>query len=628
MSILRLNYITQSFCSDVDIQAQLTMNQSRAEEITMREDYGSLNLPHHDEGFGDLEFNEDAPELLRDDPHSGAFGSSAFDHPGVDRTKDHTLADDGFGAALGNGEDMMAGGLFEGGLFDDPAMPPDHQEPPPELPSTSAAADPDAMHLDSDADDDFGGPPSVGGASSFGGPPSPMQTEEPPSVAGVGGVEENEDNSLFNQIGKRDEVVEPPPPQPNEEESFALAPIETPAVRGVRGGGKRKRKLIVDEVKNISGEEMKAQLSDTSDIVTTLDLAPPTKRLMHWKETGGVEKLFALPGRNIPSRVIARNYQAHLTSRPAENEEFQMVNNENMDPLPGFEGPPILPPQTPAPQSPKTPATKGRKGAGRKRKAAEPLEELRQNNEGEMPTLPMEGDIIPPEITSNEVDNEQQAQGDIGAVNLEGDLSGATIDASGLMAPPSNLNVAGMYSPGGNRSEIGPPATPKMPPPSVQSVDHQNLDNINMAMMENMGYDASTDPQPSIDPSLILGGDAAASNSVLPQTPWGGHDDYDFPASVGAAEEQASDETYEQFEERVLNKRAAQMFHIIKSKMEVDSSIHFSSMCTSRNNRKQVAQKFYTMLVLKKAQAVELIQNSPYDDIIVTKGNKFLTASL
>lgn len=60
----------------------------------------------------------------------------------------------------------------------------------------------------------------------------------------------------------------------------------------------------MDEVKNISGEEMKAQLSDTSDIVTTLDLAPPTKRLMHWKETGGVEKLFALPGRPIPARVL------------------------------------------------------------------------------------------------------------------------------------------------------------------------------------------------------------------------------------------------------------------------------------------------------------------------------------
>ena len=67
---------------------------------------------------------------------------------------------------------------------------------------------------------------------------------------------------------------------------------------------KRKRKLIVDETKNISGEEMKSQLSDTTDIVTTLDLAPPTKRLMHWKETGGVEKLFALPGRSLPARCL------------------------------------------------------------------------------------------------------------------------------------------------------------------------------------------------------------------------------------------------------------------------------------------------------------------------------------
>lgn len=530
-----------NFCSDVDIQAQLTMNQSRAEEITMREDYGSLNLPHHDEGFGDLEFNEDAPELLRDDPHSGAFGASGFDHPGVDRTKDHTLADDGFGNPLGNGEDMMAGGLFEGGLFDDPAMPPDQPEPPPEMPSTSAGVGDDPMHLDSDGDDDFGGPPSVGGNSSIGGPPSPMGTDVGGPPSNLGGVlnEDNDENSLFNQIGKnQEEVMEPPPPPINEEESFALAPIETPSVRGVRGGGKRKRKLIVDEVKNISGEEMKAQLSDTSDIVTSLDLAPPTKRLMHWKETGGVEKLFALPGRNIPSRVIARNYQAHLTSRPAENEEFQMVNNENMDPLPGFEGPPILPPQTPAPSSPKTPGPKGRKGQGRKRKAVEPLEELRQN-EGEMPTLNMEGEMAP-EVTTNDIAagaNEEvcQENGD-GAGGVEmGDLSAANVLGESLMGPPSN--AAGMYSPGGSRSDIGPPATPKMPPPSVQPPD-QTLDNINMSMMENMGYDASTDHnnQQGIDPISLVGMDGDngnQGNSVLPQTPWGGHDDYDFPPSVG-----------------------------------------------------------------------------------------------
>lgn len=89
----------------------------------------------------------------------------------------------------------------------------------------------------------------------------------------------------------------------NEEETFALAPVDASILKGFTKT-KRKRKLIVDEVKNISGEEMKNQLSDTSDIVTTLDLAPPTKRLMHWKETGGVEKLFALPARPIPARAL------------------------------------------------------------------------------------------------------------------------------------------------------------------------------------------------------------------------------------------------------------------------------------------------------------------------------------
>ena len=68
----------------------------------------------------------------------------------------------------------------------------------------------------------------------------------------------------------------------------------------------------MDEVKAIAGEEMKAQLSDTQDIVTTLDLAPPTKRLMHWKETGGVEKLFALPGKPLNSRYVEVSAEQEL----------------------------------------------------------------------------------------------------------------------------------------------------------------------------------------------------------------------------------------------------------------------------------------------------------------------------
>merc|ERR1719183_28159 len=96
---------------------------------------------------------------------------------------------------------------------------------------------------------------------------------------------------------------------------------------------KRKRKLVVDEIKAIAGEEMKAQLSDTADIVTTLDLAPPTKRLMHWKETGGVEKLFALPGKPLHSRALFDAYQGHLVSHPTENENFGLLGDSEHDNL-------------------------------------------------------------------------------------------------------------------------------------------------------------------------------------------------------------------------------------------------------------------------------------------------------
>ena len=68
---------------------------------------------------------------------------------------------------------------------------------------------------------------------------------------------------------------------------------------------------------------MTAQLSDTTDIVTTLDLAPPTKRLMHWKETGGVEKLFALPGRTLKSSPLFKDYQRNLTAKAVDNEDVR-----------------------------------------------------------------------------------------------------------------------------------------------------------------------------------------------------------------------------------------------------------------------------------------------------------------
>jgi hypothetical protein len=84
-------------------------------------------------------------------------------------------------------------------------------------------------------------------------------------------------------------------------------------------------------------------------------------------------------------------------------------------------------------------------------------------------------------------------------------------------------------------------------------------------------------------------------------------------------------ETTEEFEERVLNKRASHLNTILKSKLAVLPELRLSHM-TRRNTRKQAAQKFYSLLVLQKALAVNIDQPETNGDISVTKGPRFETA--
>lgn len=50
---------------------------------------------------------------------------------------------------------------------------------------------------------------------------------------------------------------------------------------------------MVDQSKELSNEAIKAQLADYNDLLTPLDIAPPTRQLMDWKENGGVDYLFS-----------------------------------------------------------------------------------------------------------------------------------------------------------------------------------------------------------------------------------------------------------------------------------------------------------------------------------------------
>jgi hypothetical protein len=54
--------------------------------------------------------------------------------------------------------------------------------------------------------------------------------------------------------------------------------------------------MIADKHTSIPVAEFKAQLSDTSDIIGRMDLAPATKKMMNYLNTKGSVKLFSSPG--------------------------------------------------------------------------------------------------------------------------------------------------------------------------------------------------------------------------------------------------------------------------------------------------------------------------------------------
>lgn len=77
-------------------------------------------------------------------------------------------------------------------------------------------------------------------------------------------------------------------------------------------------------------------------------------------------------------------------------------------------------------------------------------------------------------------------------------------------------------------------------------------------------------------------------------------------------------------EERRWNKRTQQMLHGLQRALAKTGAESISLLELCRNtNRKQAAAKFYSFLVLKKQQAIELTQEEPYSDIIATPGPRF-----
>ncbi|GIY24655.1 double-strand-break repair protein rad21 homolog [Caerostris darwini] len=96
------------------------------------------------------------------------------------------------------------------------------------------------------------------------------------------------------------------------------APPITDILKNIQGIKRRKRKLIIDEIKTLNREKFEKQLEDFSDIVVPLDLAPPSKRLMNLKEIGGAEKLLCQSGHKISSTTVQKLFKRNLKTHKTE----------------------------------------------------------------------------------------------------------------------------------------------------------------------------------------------------------------------------------------------------------------------------------------------------------------------
>merc|ERR1711872_1005624 len=88
--------------------------------------------------------------------------------------------------------------------------------------------------------------------------------------------------------------------------------------------------------------------------------------------------------------------------------------------------------------------------------------------------------------------------------------------------------------------------------------------------------------------------------------------------------EYLDEETVEQFEDRVLNKRAAQLHCRLRRRMQETPVVPISTITRKKDTRKTAAQKFYSLLVLQKFMAVELAQEDAcYGRMQVSRGKQF-----
>uniref|UniRef100_H3AK36 RAD21 cohesin complex component like 1 n=1 Tax=Latimeria chalumnae TaxID=7897 RepID=H3AK36_LATCH len=248
----------------IDVVDHFSLNQSRAEEITLREEY-SPNILVHDDHFDVIGIGEEV-ELLRQDT---LFGDNMLMN-----ISDSLLPDSSLAATAEERFVLYDGpeGLKNDGFGDEGVTD--------LLETKLISGKEDGLFLDI-----LTGNTEVPSAENV-----PAETLDSEDFFFLGGVEKPCDESVYSS--QSHPIVNETTLLSNIETAFALNPVD--ATSKITAS-KKKRKLVVDSKKELNSDAIREQISDPGDTVTTVDLAPPTKNLMLWKESGRVKTLLKNP---------------------------------------------------------------------------------------------------------------------------------------------------------------------------------------------------------------------------------------------------------------------------------------------------------------------------------------------
>jgi len=551
--------------TDFDVNRHLTLNQSRIDEITMPEEAPSMNIDDSFSMMVDGGMGDQYTSVFVDDSKGGK-DLSFMEGPG----EDGILGEGG----LFGGEDEP-NNFFNDNFQKEPedivmeadgAM--DGQMMSPARPEEEMAKDEDQLKVvDTDVVSEAPKPEEdIVMEAAF--TETDITIAQKQTELDVQQASEelsksidqeqaaNLDTSLNNTAEEAAVVKQP-------EATFALEPLNEAEMGNVRQ--RRKRKLIIDPLIELDGQTMREQLKDVDDIVTTLDMAPPTKRLMLWKEVGGVDKLFSHECRTTEERV---------------NKVF-VTNLHNIVPqdLVDITGLQL---------------------------------QQRFGDQSIEQQLDATADV---NVESNETvdaSREEMRRADQTIQSLKLDESGAVVplptallDNTNNQSMINNDLCMNQYNAVNNDSDNDYDAFSGGPPSVGDSVG------------------APSPGMPLMDENSILELSNLLPTTSLPTDPLSTTKDDSVAADEVAAEPEPEGTAYaDDLEDLRWNTRTQHLINDLDRKFKTESEVSFFRL-SDGISRKQAVSKFYSLLVLAKQEAANLSQSEIFGDVYIKKGVKF-----